>query len=239
MKSYQISREGQVLGEFVEAQIQEGLQTGYFRSSDWCWSEGMTEWQGVGAVFPRPQPMSLPFQPLVEPDPRPVETSPLDLNPYAAPKATGVRRIGSPAKKLIEPASRGSRFVANILDNLSLILCFLPTGFLKETAPFSSLSDIWVFVGVGAFFLVVVFNCIYIVSNGQTIGKKMAGIRIVRMDGGDEKAGFFRIVFLRSFVAQGLLGIIPLWNLIDILFIFGEERRCLHDKIADTQVINA
>lgn len=238
MKSYQISREGQVLGEFVEAQIQEGLQTGYFRPSDWCWSDGMAEWQGVGAVFPRPQPMSLPFQPLAEPDARPVDTSPVDLNPYAAPKANGVRRIGSPAKKLIEPASLGSRFVAAFIDSLSLVVWTIPVWFVGPSDQAGSVH-VMLFVMAGLFLMMLVLNVIYLVSNGQTIGKKMAGIRIVRMDGGDEKASFFRIVFLRSFVAQGLLGIIPLWNLIDILFIFGEERRCLHDKIADTQVINA
>jgi hypothetical protein len=33
--------------------------------------------------------------------------------------------------------------------------------------------------------------------------------------------------------------IVPFYFLIDVLFIFGERRQCLHDKIADTIVINA
>jgi hypothetical protein len=32
---------------------------------------------------------------------------------------------------------------------------------------------------------------------------------------------------------------IPLFGIIDALFIFGDARQCLHDKIADTIVIKA
>ena len=46
------------------------------------------------------------------------------------------------------------------------------------------------------------------------------------------------IFWLRN-VVNGLLGIIPLYGIIDALFIFGESRQCLHDKIADTIVIKA
>jgi uncharacterized RDD family membrane protein YckC len=72
------------------------------------------------------------------------------------------------------------------------------------------------------------------------VGKKLAGIRIVRSDG--SRAGLRRIFLLRS-VVPGVFGAIPLigpfFSLIDTLFIFGEERRCVHDLIADTIVVNA
>jgi hypothetical protein len=38
---------------------------------------------------------------------------------------------------------------------------------------------------------------------------------------------------------NGLLGIIPLYGIIDLLFIFGQRRQCIHDLIADTIVIKA
>jgi uncharacterized RDD family membrane protein YckC len=38
---------------------------------------------------------------------------------------------------------------------------------------------------------------------------------------------------------NSLIGIIPLYTIIDLLFIFGEQRQCLHDKIADTIVVKA
>jgi hypothetical protein len=49
-------------------------------------------------------------------------------------------------------------------------------------------------------------------------------------------------VFLRAIV-PGLIGAIPcvgnLFVLFDVLFIFGEERRGIHDYIAGTKVVEA
>jgi len=38
---------------------------------------------------------------------------------------------------------------------------------------------------------------------------------------------------------NGLLGLIPLYGLVDILFIFRSDRRCIHDMIAGTQIVEA
>jgi len=73
-------------------------------------------------------------------------------------------------------------------------------------------------------------------ANGQTIGKKWLKIKVVRADGSPASLG--RIFWLRNFV-NGFLSLIPLYGIIDSLFIFSESRQCLHDKIADTIVVNA
>ena len=74
---------------------------------------------------------------------------------------------------------------------------------------------------------------------GQTIGKRIAGIRIVRFRD-DAHAGFLHGVLLRSWL-PGLVSVIPfigsVFPLVDAGFIFGVQRRCLHDLIADTKVI--
>jgi uncharacterized RDD family membrane protein YckC len=74
---------------------------------------------------------------------------------------------------------------------------------------------------------------------GQTIGKRALGVRIVRFrDGGNP--GFVRAVLLRSVVPGLIAGLTCLGNvfvLIDILNILGEERRCLHDYLAATKVV--
>ena len=76
--------------------------------------------------------------------------------------------------------------------------------------------------------------------NGQTIGKKLAGIKVVRSDG--SKASLGRIFWLRNIV-NAIPSAIPflgsLYGLVDHLFIFGDKRQCLHDKIADTVVVTA
>src|SRR5262249_52126407 len=96
-----------------------------------------------------------------------------------------------------------------------------------------------------------------IATRGQTLGKMMIKTRIVRMDG--SSVGFVHGVVLRiwvitipSWILVGLMltGMDPrtllpasvaigLIGLLDALFIFGESRRCLHDLIAGTRVIQA
>ena len=85
----------------------------------------------------------------------------------------------------------------------------------------------------------IVWSTITIVlmrRNGQSIGKKATGIKVVRSDG--SAASLSRLIWLRN-VVNWIISIIPLYGLIDVLFIFGESRQCLHDKIADTIVVNA
>jgi uncharacterized RDD family membrane protein YckC len=86
--------------------------------------------------------------------------------------------------------------------------------------------------------IVMVVNLVLLQRNGQTIGKKMLGIRIVRSDG--SRATLGRIFWLRGFV-NGLFYYIPfvgrLYALVDSLAIFGSARRCVHDYVADTIVV--
>ncbi len=69
---------------------------------------------------------------------------------------------------------------------------------------------------------------------GQTIGKKVVRIRIVTVSG--RLPGFLQGVFLRNWVRR-LLGAIPFFSIIDLLFGLGESNRCLHDWIAMTRVV--
>ncbi|MDF1667845.1 MAG: RDD family protein [Planctomycetota bacterium] len=71
---------------------------------------------------------------------------------------------------------------------------------------------------------------------GQTIGKKMLGIRIVNYHDGDNP-GFVQAVLLRSCVTFLLANFIPFFSMIDACFIFTDERRCVHDLLANTTVI--
>jgi uncharacterized RDD family membrane protein YckC len=77
---------------------------------------------------------------------------------------------------------------------------------------------------------------VYVKRNGQTIGKKITGIKVVRRDGSPISLG--RIFWLRN-VVNALIGIIPLYSVIELLFIFGESQQCVHDKIADSIVVRA
>jgi len=78
-----------------------------------------------------------------------------------------------------------------------------------------------------------------VANNGQSIGKRLVGIKIVRTDG--SRASLARIFLLRN-VVSGLPNLLPYLGLlyqliIDPIFIFQDSRRCLHDMIADTIVV--
>jgi len=83
-------------------------------------------------------------------------------------------------------------------------------------------------------------QAILLCVRGQSIGKMLTKIRIVRTSG--EPVGFVHVILLRSIVMSFIYNI-PfagslVW-LINPLLIFREDRRCLHDMIADTTVIDA
>jgi uncharacterized RDD family membrane protein YckC len=166
-------------------------------------------------------------------------------NPYAAPRAA-VADIATTSDS--EPADRIVRLAAAILDGIIIMaIIYVPLllggggsiymsvlmGREPEVGPAFGIWSLVAFIGCVAWIWITI---VYVSRNGQTIAKKMLGIKVVRSDG--SKASLGRIFWLRNFV-NGLLGIIPFYQLVDILFIFGDQRQCLHDKIADTIVVKA
>lgn len=141
-------------------------------------------------------------------------------------------------------ASRGSRLGAALLDGLLGLLFVAPALYalgLFEGAGVGSVStadQIGLTIAGLCGFLILHGYLLY--TRGQTVGKRLVGIRIVRRD--RSRARFGILVGLRV-VPVSLAAQIPLFGpfltLLDILFIFGAERRCIHDRIADTVVIRA
>jgi len=166
-------------------------------------------------------------------------------NPYAPPQAA-VEDIVDPTAGILL-ADRGTRLGAAILDGLIFgVMVYMPlvataviTGFKAggagEPPQFDGLGSAMIVAGI-AFVIWAGINLKLMRDNGQSIGKKAVGIKVVRSDGSD--ASLARLVWLRN-VVNTILGIIPLYGIIDVLFIFGESRRCIHDHLADTIVIKA
>jgi len=80
----------------------------------------------------------------------------------------------------------------------------------------------------------------YLLKNyGQTIGKKILGISIVTLDG--SKPDFWPLI-IKRYLPLALVSYVPLVGrhmpIIDALFIFRRDKRCLHDLIAGTMVVN-
>ena len=164
-------------------------------------------------------------------------------NPYAMPMAEVADEL-APEREL---ADRGLRLAAVLLDGLFAGVAMVPLfiGLFAGIGPDGKMqmgvgSTIAFALGVLLFLGIVAWNCVLLSRAGQTIAKKMLGIRVVRRDG--SHCGLARIFFAR-YLPVTLLGAIPfigsLVSLVDALLIFRDDRRCLHDEIADTIVVKA
>ena len=108
----------------------------------------------------------------------------------------------------------------------------------------------WPVPAVGAavvWVALLITQIVFLVKNGQTIGKKVMGIRMITSEG--EVPSLWRVFLLRwlPFVVTAatielifkVRGLGNLIHLVDALLIFQPTRRCLHDLFADTHVIKA
>ena len=142
----------------------------------------------------------------------------------------------------LDLATRGSRFLAVLLDGLMAggigILAAIMIPMMAKGEGTGMIVGVAV-IGLATLGLIGA-NFYYVWLNGQTLGKKAMGIKVVRTSG--ERAGLARIFFLR-YLPVTLVGAIPYVGIIvtltDALLIFRESRQCLHDNIADTIVIKA
>ncbi len=122
-------------------------------------------------------------------------------------------------------ASRGTRLAAALVDNAIFMVIYLVALLaLNEPAIF--------ILGLG---ILAAYQIYLLTTQGQTIGKMLMKIRIIKCDT-HTNGGFVPNVLLRGIV-NGIISFIPFYALVDILFIFREDRRCIHDMIANTQVV--
>jgi uncharacterized RDD family membrane protein YckC len=166
-------------------------------------------------------------------------------NPYAPPQAV-VDDVIDPAAGIVL-ADRSTRFGASLLDGLifgALVYAPLLVGgvlsaLTRARSPQEGISGALPYMavlGLVGFTIWMWFTVKLLKANGQSIGKKACGIKLVRQDGSPVSVS--RVIWLRN-VLNGAIGFIPLYAFIDSLFIFGEAHRCVHDYIADTIVIKA
>lgn len=231
--NYHISRNGQQLGPLPESEVRSLLQRGEISPTDLCWAEGMPDWKPVGQTL-----TPLASESVTPPAYNPAVPAPAH-NPYAAPRADLGRPLPSDQVPL---ASLGQRLGASILDVIVAMIGAIPfgigTGMMEEAQQRGEESSTGlILLGIGGLVLLglFIYTLVLLSTKGQTIGKKMLGIRIANYaDGGNP--GFVKAFLLRG-VVNGLIGIVPFYSLVDICFIFGQERRCIHDLIAGTKVV--
>jgi len=80
---------------------------------------------------------------------------------------------------------------------------------------------------------VVAYEGLMLSRGGQTLGKMAAHIRVVAADGSPISAGQ---AWGRA-VSRAVLGYVPGLGLVDVLMVFSDGHRTLHDRIASTRVV--
>ncbi|WP_395790494.1 RDD family protein [Aquimonas sp.] len=161
-------------------------------------------------------------------------------NPYAAPQA----RVADAAPVTGELASRWLRLGGAVIDTIILVIVVIPlafvfglgaafTGQAVEPGPLMQIGSV-----VLGFVVFVAVQGYFLHSSGQTIAKKLLKMRIVDENG--NKPEFVKLLGLRYAVFQ-FAQLIPFLGyvvgLVNVLFIFRDDRRCLHDLLAGTRVV--
>ena len=178
-----------------------------------------------------------------------------EFNALAVPPAVAVTSATVAPAALAAPAtgmalaSRWLRLGAALLDSIigtifaapGMVMLIMAGVFATPDSPNPALM-LAGFITIGAAMVVLLGIQIYLlVTRGQTLGKKFLGIKIVCFED-DSNPGFVKVFLLRMLV-NGLIGAVPflglIYSLTDILFIFREDRRCIHDLIAGTKVVQA
>ena len=181
---------------------------------------------------------------------------------YGAPQYGGQQHGYQPPKNPFAQKGRpnadlGTRFLGAMVDGGAGVLFAIPgfimmffsitalmmeadnnRGEIPAEVPVALLTSILLLL-LGSLVLLGI-QIYFLATRSQTIGKWVMNTQIVDNDTG-QPANFVKSFVVRSFL-NGLISCVPyiggLYGLVDILFIFGDERRCLHDQLANTRVVS-
>ena len=141
-------------------------------------------------------------------------------------------------------AGRWERLAAQFIDTFLVLIFIIPimflTGSMDQLIAGEQLDRLQMLqLVMGNYIIFFGLNGYLLFKQGQTIGKRLVKVQIVDTSGELPEIG--RLIVMR-YLLFGLLGSIPgigsIAGLVDILFIFREDRRCLHDLAAGTWVID-
>ncbi len=205
------------------------------------------------------------FDELTDQDLQPVSAVSRPGQPQAAPASTGGKLLQQYAPTgqqgygmstgPMQIASVGARLAGALLDGVVMIVAVVAAfavlifaGVTAEAidggqggAGVPIMMILALIVGGLIFLTPVVLNIVFICMYGQSIGKKLVGTRMV-VEATGEMAGFVHGFLLRQMV-WGLVTGIPFIGgfiaLADPFFVFSENAKTLHDRLAGTVVINA
>lgn len=124
-------------------------------------------------------------------------------------------------------ASFGQRALAYIIDGFIVLFLSVPFYFLLNDSRYS-FNQVTL---LPRLVIGLMYNTYLLSRNGATVGKRLAGIRVVSADGSPLSG---KQAFLREFLGKSVMGMFVIgffWMLFDA------KKQCWQDKIAGTLVV--
>jgi len=124
---------------------------------------------------------------------------------------------------------RGRRFIAALIDGIIITVFSFLVGIVLGLAGANAQGALSYAVGL---LLGIGYYVFYQSSAGQTLGKKVLGIKVVDAQGNKPTAITF---FLREIIGKAVSGIIL--GIGYLMVLWDGKKQALHDKIASTYVV--
>lgn len=258
-----LARNNQQAGPYTLEQINQMLSSQQVLLTDLAWHQGMAEWKALGELTQG----KLEYQPAgyVPAAPFPTSTQTSETN-AATPSNTIQMDKKQNASELAPFYARflakfidlifwlpvtyiltaffseaqQAKFITLNEQLLNLVMSQSQDEKLMMSIQSEIVSAIPMVAIMSAVTYIVVMLSVqaYLLhKNGQSIGKKLLGIQVVDYDS-ESNPGFVRAFLLRSLVfIPPSIYTLPLFSIVDYLFILGKKRQTLHDKLAKTKVI--
>ncbi|ASP47327.1 RDD family protein [Cognaticolwellia beringensis] len=142
-------------------------------------------------------------------------------------------------KQAGDKASKFDRLVASLIDLAIAVISLIPIFYFVGLDAFTEPTI--TFIGAVFFYgllTTLIFHGYLLYYYGQTIGKHYMSIRIENLDG---SKATLSTIYLKRMLPMQLIGFVPsvgqfISGIVNPLFIFGKQRRCLHDYVAKTKV---
>ena len=246
--------DGKEYGPASAEQLRGWIKAGRANLETKAKAVGTEEWKRLGDLAEFATPSDLP--PVMTPPGAAVNTF------YPTPAVSVTDTIPTQVR-----AEQGQRLLARIIDWIIEIICVIPGAVILGTEviklvmsmsqgkepDFEQLDipklilggSILAFASLG----LLAVQVWMLSTRGQTIGKRIVGIKVVKADG--SAAGFVNGWLMRELlitaigIATSLIPIIgpillrPAFHIVDWCLIFRDDQRCLHDQMAGTKVVKA
>ncbi len=254
-----LARNNQQAGPYSLEQLNQMLSSQQVLLTDLVWHEGMSEWKTLGELTQGKlvyEPIGYsPFNSQIKSEQNSttftikVEQKTTELASFHSrllakildlilwlPASYLLTAFFSPEqqKRLLEINTQFYQLLSKNTSDIQLVQQL-------QNEMFSLISiQAWILAGI--YIVIMLAIQAFLISKlGQSIGKKIVGIKIVDADT-NGKVGLVRSFWLRSIIFV-IPNIIPMFkfgiiiSIFDTLFAFNKNRQTLHDKLAKTKVV--